>query len=106
MHFLSILLPILAVFAPANSAPVESPIMGTIEAPPSNTPITPASAIPFSYNIVNWCEEGYNNFNVFLTQGASAPTIDDVDSTGNIASALYDFGSFTVANFGKPKLDQ
>ena len=62
------LLPVLAVFAPASGAPIESPFMGTIEAPTSNAPVAPATAVPFSYSIVNWCEEGYNNYNVFLTQ--------------------------------------
>ena len=103
MYFLATILPILAMFSPADSAPVQSPIMGTIVTPTANAPITPTANIPFAYDIVNWCEEGYNNFNVFLTQGASPPTIDDVDSAGNIASALYEFGSFIAANFGKPR---
>lgn len=100
MHFLAAVLPLLGAFAPANSAPIESPFMGVIEAPTSNSPVSPTIAFPFSYSVTNWCEEGYNNFKVFLTQGTE-PTINDVDSTGNIPIALYDFGEFTVANFGK-----
>ena len=106
MQLIAALLTVLAAFAPSKGAPIESPIMGSIEAPTSNAPVSPSDAVPFSYNIVNWCEEGYNNFKVFLTQGTVAPTIDDVDSTGGIPSALFDFGTFTVANFGKLRFKQ
>ena len=100
MQFFTTALAVLAAFAPvALSAPVtESPFMGTIAAPTSGAPVSPAITFPFTYNVDNWCEEGYNNFRVFLT--SSEPTIDDVDSNGNITSALFDFGEFTVANFG------
>lgn len=100
MQFITAVLPILAALVPVLSAPVvESPFMGSIAAPTTNAPVTPEVAFPFSYQVDNWCEEGYNNFKVFLTQ--DAPTIADVDSTGDIATALYDFGEFTVANFGE-----
>ncbi|EKM60682.1 uncharacterized protein PHACADRAFT_246750 [Phanerochaete carnosa HHB-10118-sp] len=101
MYFLTAVLPLFAALAPVFSAPLtESPFMGTIATPASNTPLSANTAFPFGYNVDNWCEEGYNNFKVFLTE--TAPTIDDVDSTGDIQNALYSFGQFTVANFGLP----
>lgn len=94
------LLPLLAALT-VMGAPVESPIMGSIETPTSNTPVSVSSTFPFSYSIVNWCEEGYNNFQVFLTAGPDAPTVTDVSSTGSIPTALHNFGQFTVVNFGE-----
>jgi len=102
MYFIAAVLPLFAALAPVFSAPVtESPFMGTIATPASDAPLSANVAFPFTYNVDNWCEEGYNNFKVFLTQ--DEPTIDDVDSTGDIPTALYSFGEFTVANFGLPQ---
>jgi hypothetical protein len=100
MQFIASTLAALAVLSCALGAPVvESPFIGSINAPTANTPIQAESSFPFSYTVDNWCEEGYNNFKVFLTK--SEPTIADVDGSGNIPGALVNFGQFTVANFGK-----
>ncbi|GJE89190.1 hypothetical protein PsYK624_052850 [Phanerochaete sordida] len=101
MQFIAAILPLFAALAPTFSAPVTpAPIMGSIAAPTSDVIVSPGSSIPFKFNVVNWCEEGYNNFKVFLTE--TEPTIDDVDSEGNISTALVSFGEFTIANFGLP----
>ncbi|KAI0697172.1 hypothetical protein BC835DRAFT_1270857 [Cytidiella melzeri] len=72
--------------------------MGTITAPTPDATISDTFA--FAYSIDNWCEEGYNNFKVFASQSASAPTVADLDSNGDVPNALASWGDYTVANFG------
>lgn len=86
--------------APSLSAP-PSPFMGTIQAPVPDTTIVADTPFPFNYEANNWCEEGYNFFKVFLTEGTTPPAISAVDDNGNVAGALMTFGNFTVANFGE-----
>lgn len=96
----TVVLPLLAVFAPAAGAPTSSPFVGTINSPAASATLSEGS-FPFSYTIDNWCEEGYNNYQVFASQGASAPTFADLDSNGEVPNAAVSWGPFTIANFGK-----
>ncbi|KAJ3535620.1 hypothetical protein NM688_g6951 [Phlebia brevispora] len=86
----------------ALAAPVTSPIMGVINTPTASSTIAANESFDFDYAVTNWCEEGYNHFKVFMTSGSAAPTVDDVDTTGDVESALYSFGEYVVANFGLP----
>ncbi|THG96541.1 hypothetical protein EW026_g5309 [Hermanssonia centrifuga] len=100
MHFLAtIVLPFLVALASVAGTPLPSPIMGTINAPTASSALVAENPFPFSYSVSNWCEEGYNSFSVFLTQGTSEPTFDDLDASGNPTTAVFSFGQFTVANF-------
>ncbi|PSR82957.1 hypothetical protein PHLCEN_2v5927 [Hermanssonia centrifuga] len=104
MQFLAtIVLPFLAALASVAGTPLPSPIMGTINAPTASSALVAENPFPFSYSVSNWCEEGYNSFSVFLTQGTSEPTFDDLDASGNPTTAVFSFGQFTVANFGLPQ---
>lgn len=98
--FATLSVALLAVLSSSLAAPTSSPFMGTITAPTSETSLT-AGSFPFSYSVLNWCEEGYNSFKVFASQSTSEPTFSDLDSQGNIPNALASWGPFTVANFGK-----
>ena len=103
MHFTTTaVLALLAGISPAFAAPTvpQSPFIGTINTPAPSTPIEAGTPFDFSYGASNWCEEGYNRFKVFLTSGTVPPTFDDLDNTGDISSALFGFGEYTVANFG------
>ena len=100
MNYLSaFILPFLSIVCVAGT-PIASPFTGTIGAPTALTDISEDS-FPFAYAASNWCEQGYNNFTVFATQGASAPTVADLDDDGNPPEPLTSWGIFTVANFGK-----
>lgn len=102
MHFIATAaLAILAAVAPAVSVPVSSPFMGAINTPTASSTIASEQLFDFDYAVSNWCEEGYNNFKVFVVSSPEAPTFDDVNTDGDIEDALVDFGEFTVANFGK-----
>lgn len=74
--------------------------MGTINEPSALSSLT-EGGFPFSYTVINWCEEGYNHFEVFASQGISAPTFADLDSNAELMDALTSWGPFTVANFGE-----
>ena len=91
-----------ALVAPATAAsiPPQSPFMGAISTPEPSTLITGNTAFPFDYAVDNWCEEGYNHFEVYLTSGSAPPTYSDLAADGSIPNSLYNFGEFAVANFG------
>ena len=91
-----------ALTAIAFTAPTvpQSTDMGFITTPVASSTIAAGSVFPFSYAASNWCEEGYNHFNVFLTSGTLPPTFDDLDDDGDVPNALFVFGEFDVANFG------
>jgi hypothetical protein len=95
----SLLVAFLAVL-PASSTPTPSPFIGTINSPTAATNIS-GGTFPFDYSVSNWCEEGYNHFKVFASQSVSPPTLDDLDSNGDIKNANAAWGTFTVTNFGE-----
>ncbi|KAI0085703.1 hypothetical protein BDY19DRAFT_435433 [Irpex rosettiformis] len=99
---LAFALPVLS-FMLVASTPIQSPIMGAISTPAALTDIS-GEPFPFSYAASNWCEQGYNNFTVFTSQGAAAPTVADLDDDGIFSGALTSWGIFTLANFGLPPL--
>lgn len=100
MQFFAAAFALVAAVTTVTGAPVESPFMGVINAPTASSILAAEQTFPFSYSVNNWCEEGYNTFQVFLTSGTAAPTYNDLDGSGNVPNALTNFGRFAVANFG------
>lgn len=98
-YLLNLAIPLLSAVL-ATASPIASPITGSITTPLALTDIS-KEPFPFAYDVSNWCEQGYNNFTVFATQGSSAPTVADLDDSGNPPEFLTSWGVFTVANFGK-----
>ncbi|GJE89188.1 hypothetical protein PsYK624_052830 [Phanerochaete sordida] len=101
MKFFAAVLPLFAIASASVAAqkPPKSPYMGTIAAPARSTVISQGVPFAFQYNVSNWCNEAYNRFRVFATEGD--PSYDDVTSDGYLPYAIYDFGEYFVANYGQ-----
>ncbi|KAI0078519.1 hypothetical protein K474DRAFT_1660330 [Panus rudis PR-1116 ss-1] len=82
------------------AAAVESPFVGSILAPMEGRVLSSGEIFPFTYQTRNWCEQDYTQFKVSLVHASDAPTFSDVTSSdGTLKNAIWDFGTFTIANF-------
>ncbi|KAJ7450042.1 hypothetical protein B0H11DRAFT_2078207 [Mycena galericulata] len=89
----------LAGFAAVGAAPTKR--AGTITEPASGASISTGASIPFNYDDLNWCHEGYTPITIWLT--ASEPT--GLNATGGLEGSYIDYyGQYFIANFGLPTL--
>lgn len=70
---------------------------GAIVAPTAEATLVDGQTFPFDYANTNICHSGYSQIEVYLTK--DQPTAADVNN-GVISNPLFDFGKFTIANFG------
>jgi len=104
-HAFTFITPILlGLLTSTQGDPIQSPVVGTISTPESGAVLDAESSFPFQYQTDNWCHQGYSEFNVSLVSGPNAPTFDGVTDTGSVYNAVFNFGVFTVPNFGLPAL--
>ncbi|KAI0078999.1 hypothetical protein K474DRAFT_1706000 [Panus rudis PR-1116 ss-1] len=75
---------------------------GPIIAPTAGSTLAAGQEFPFEYGNTNICHSGYSQVHVYLTE--TVPAATDVNN-GELADPLYDFGLFTIANFGLPPFD-
>ncbi|KAJ7040601.1 hypothetical protein C8F04DRAFT_1253920 [Mycena alexandri] len=87
---------VVALFGLTAGAP--SKRAGPITEPVAGTSITTGTSIPFNYNDLNECHEGYTPITVWLSD--SVPT--GLDGNGNLPAGTFieEFGSFLIGNFG------
>ncbi|KAI0782181.1 hypothetical protein C8Q75DRAFT_737699 [Abortiporus biennis] len=88
------------------STPIQSPVTGTVSAPTPGEDIAPGSTFSFHWQENTWCNSGYSSFTAYLYPGdnSAAPGINDVSDSGVLENALFNFGTYVVANFGLPRM--
>lgn len=74
---------------------------GTISQPVANELLVANTAFDFSYSQPNSCESDLSPFTVWLT--AQEPAFSQLDADGNFPDGefLFNFGEFSVTNFGE-----
>ncbi|KAJ3778843.1 hypothetical protein FB446DRAFT_782980 [Lentinula raphanica] len=77
---------------------------GVLSAPTNGLVVAEGTSFPFEFQDSNWCEDGYSQISVWLTD--YVPTTSNLNSTGQFPEGEYDyyFGSFLIPNFGLPVL--
>ncbi|KAE9388677.1 hypothetical protein BT96DRAFT_926940 [Gymnopus androsaceus JB14] len=76
---------------------------GEISAPTSGVVVAEGDSFAFAFQDSNWCEDGYSEITVWLTD--YAPTTADL--TAGVfpeGDYTYSFGSYLIPNFGLPVL--
>ena len=88
-------------FAASISIPrqIQSPGTGVIIAPADGTIIQSGSSYDFDFEAANYCEDGYVVFTVYLLADLQ-PTFSDLNEEGQFTDYLFNYGNFTIAEFG------
>ncbi|KAI0757561.1 hypothetical protein C8Q80DRAFT_106265 [Daedaleopsis nitida] len=100
--------PFVATLASATVLPKreiwQSPYSGQIVAPPSDGTIVGGVDFAFNYAPSEWCEDAFEVFTVYLTEGDVPPPFTDVTEDGALVKGSYEhvFGKFVVSHFGLP----
>ena len=79
---------------------IEDSGSGTIVAPASGATIQAGTSYDFDFEAVNFCEDGFLNFDVYLLNNPN-PQFSDLNSQGQFTEFLVNYGTFTVAEFGQ-----
>jgi len=75
---------------------------GTLSSPSNGLVVATGDSFSFAYEDSNWCEDGYSEITVWITD--YAPTTANLNSTGEFDVYSYYYGAYLIPNFGLSEL--